>query len=265
MQQEYSSVENHRLFVCANCSRKANSEADNVTFKLCSGCHMVRYCNRECQLEHRKSHKAVCKAVKTSNVNSTVTREDLHNILNYCKKGDLEGLRREIAQGVNFNAASNELQYEAWFSLIQGRFYECAEFLLQHQANPNIKSTERDTLLYVACYCGFEEFVSLLLRYNANSNIVNRNNGYSPLLVACQKGHDSCAAMLLQHNVDPNLVNNVDGYSPLLMACQQGHDTCVSLLLQHDADPNIVNSVDGLAPLYLACLLGHDKCLSLLL
>jgi len=39
--------------VCANCGEPASA--------ICTACKSVRYCNRECQLAHRKAHKAECK------------------------------------------------------------------------------------------------------------------------------------------------------------------------------------------------------------
>lgn len=40
--------------VCAACGQVADS------IKLCTGCRLVHYCGRECQLAHRKSHKKLC-------------------------------------------------------------------------------------------------------------------------------------------------------------------------------------------------------------
>ena len=42
--------------VCANCGESASA--------ICTACKSVRYCNRECQLAHRKVHKAECKRVQ---------------------------------------------------------------------------------------------------------------------------------------------------------------------------------------------------------
>mmetsp|Transcript_20285 Transcript_20285/g.58238 ORF Transcript_20285/g.58238 Transcript_20285/m.58238 type:complete len:173 (-) Transcript_20285:1692-2210(-) len=39
--------------ICANCGEAATA--------ICTACKSVRYCNKECQLAHRKTHKAECK------------------------------------------------------------------------------------------------------------------------------------------------------------------------------------------------------------
>jgi len=40
---------------CAACGK----EGDDL--KACTACHMVKYCNRDCQISHRKEHKKACK------------------------------------------------------------------------------------------------------------------------------------------------------------------------------------------------------------
>ena len=43
---------------CANCG-KGEEESNNL--KACVACKMVKYCNRDCQIAHRKQHKKACK------------------------------------------------------------------------------------------------------------------------------------------------------------------------------------------------------------
>ena len=43
---------------CGNCFiRKAD-------LKRCTGCSFVKYCNKDCQVEHWGSHKVLCRAIK---------------------------------------------------------------------------------------------------------------------------------------------------------------------------------------------------------
>ena len=44
--------------ICANCGK---GEENNNSLKACTACHMVKYCNRECQIAHRPQHKKECK------------------------------------------------------------------------------------------------------------------------------------------------------------------------------------------------------------
>lgn len=107
-----SPVENKIRLACANCKREADLDAD-ITFKQCARCSKVHYCSKNCQVADFKNHIAFCKGVKASHLNfiQTIIRIDFHNLLNYCTNGDLEGIEREIARGVDMNAASNEQVY----------------------------------------------------------------------------------------------------------------------------------------------------------
>jgi len=53
-----SMPDNDIISVCANCG-KGEEESDNL--KACTACNLVKYCNRECQIAHRKQHKKECR------------------------------------------------------------------------------------------------------------------------------------------------------------------------------------------------------------
>lgn len=42
--------------MCANCGKEGGD-----SLKACTACFMVEYCNRDCQISHRKQHKKECK------------------------------------------------------------------------------------------------------------------------------------------------------------------------------------------------------------
>ena len=44
-------------FVCANCGAPDDPIPGGAKLKSCSVCKVVRYCRRECQVEHWKEHK----------------------------------------------------------------------------------------------------------------------------------------------------------------------------------------------------------------
>ena len=55
---EQSSV-NH-MNTCNGCGKSVC----NTQLSQCSGCRSVRYCGRECQLQHREEHKVLCNAIQ---------------------------------------------------------------------------------------------------------------------------------------------------------------------------------------------------------
>ena len=51
-------------FIQRKCA-KCGTEDQTIHFKRCSKCHRVFYCGKECQIEHWKEHKAVCRRSET--------------------------------------------------------------------------------------------------------------------------------------------------------------------------------------------------------
>ena len=50
-----SNTDTDTITSCAACGK----EGDDL--KACTACHMVKYCNRDCQIAHRSQHKKECK------------------------------------------------------------------------------------------------------------------------------------------------------------------------------------------------------------
>lgn len=51
-----------QMRVCDNCEKRQSPEMEKM--EKCGGCNSVRYCNRDCQKEHWKSHKSNCKRLQ---------------------------------------------------------------------------------------------------------------------------------------------------------------------------------------------------------
>ena len=51
------SADNNTMF-CASCG---TAGSDDVKLKICTACHLVKYCGVKCQKEHRSKHKKECK------------------------------------------------------------------------------------------------------------------------------------------------------------------------------------------------------------
>lgn len=50
-----SCSDNTTTEICANCGKEGDS------LKSCAACKLVKYCNRDCQIAHRKLHKKECR------------------------------------------------------------------------------------------------------------------------------------------------------------------------------------------------------------
>ncbi|MGV2432490.1 MAG UNVERIFIED_CONTAM: ankyrin repeat domain-containing protein [Rickettsiaceae bacterium] len=114
------------------------------------------------------------------------------------------------------------------------------------------------TKLFIECYNGNADGVSLLLEEKATHNL-------SPMLlvqllwVACKKDHQNVVKLILGQELQPtNLIN------ALLIASKQGHVGVVELLLNAGAKPN-PDSGNKAMPLWVASYNNHPLVVELLL
>ncbi|KAL9112793.1 MAG: hypothetical protein Q9187_007725, partial [Circinaria calcarea] len=77
------------------------------------------------------------------------------------------------------------------------------------------------------------------------------SEGNTALLWAARRGDSTTVDLLLRANANPNLVNRLD-VSPLIHAARRSDPTCVKLLLKAGADPNQVDDQDYNALHYAA-------------
>ncbi|HEY9090153.1 MAG TPA: ankyrin repeat domain-containing protein [Parasphingorhabdus sp.] len=85
-------------------------------------------------------------------------------------------------------------------------------FLLQKDANPNVKDKSGTTPLMLATSLRFVEGARVLLDKNANVNEPN-NRGETPLIRAVQLRDTEMVRLLLKHGADPDRTDTLAGLS----------------------------------------------------
>ena len=176
--------------------------------------------------------------------------------------------------------------------------------LLQRNPDLNVKyhSTHgkagtKATSLYIACQLGRTEAVGLLLQHQADPNIPSTDNKRTPLMVACSNKHTEVVKLLLARkatdvealdedhdtalryahdrnteimrlllesaHANPNVCGKND-WSCLLVSCCDGYLDNVVLLLEHGADP-YHKAKGGKTCLMMAGQYGHIEIVRLLL
>lgn len=125
--------------------------------------------------------------------------------------------------------------------------------------------------LFSAAFHGFPEVIRLLLEKGLNPN-VKTQEGASSLYIACAKGHVKAAEALL----DGVMVNGArvcaivddknakDERTALHGAANEGSASVIPLLISRGFDPN-ARTKDGITPLFLACQRGHKDAVEALL
>ena len=127
------------------------------------------------------------------------------------------------------------------------------ENMLFYGADPNIKSKDGLTPLYVAANRLIKENVAFLLEAGADPNIAT-NNGFTPLHAVASKPNAETIMKLLT-NVSDNIDGQEEegGQTALYLAVVHKRAGNVKALLDAGADANIPRK-DGFAPLFGAVL-----------
>lgn len=136
---------------------------------------------------------------------------------------------------------------------------EMAELLLKNGANPNfpegkqgrtlleeltrITGCPSDEKSYRHIWEPRGEAMELLIRHGADVNLVNRENGNTPLHYAAASGNPDLVRLLLEHGAEVNAVNR-GGYTPLYYLAARGTgcrdegriEKTVDMLVAHGAD-----------------------------
>jgi len=90
-----SVVGDSNLSVCAACGKSGDH------LKSCTACHLVKYCNRECQISHRPKHKKECRKraaeIQRAGDNNNTSNSNVNEILS-------EGI-----SNVNISAADKKM------------------------------------------------------------------------------------------------------------------------------------------------------------
>ena len=103
-------------------------------------------------------------------------------------------------------------------------------YLLQHNANPNVRNTEGATPLLLAATANFDEAVRVLTALKVQVDLANRL-GETPLLKAVQTRNASIARMLLDAGASPDATDN-SGNSPRSVALADPRGGIIARMLK---------------------------------
>ena len=115
----------------------------------------------------------------------------------------------------------------------------------------NERNTFGETLLLRASSNGNEKCVDFLLEHDADPNLKDKN-GWAPLMWTANEGHEKIGEHLLAKGAKVD-ARDKDNRTPLMRASSGGHKEHVRLLLDNGADPNAVDNF-GMNPLKSATI-----------
>lgn len=106
---------------CANCNKTDDSNGEKLL--VCSRCKVVRYCGRDCQVQHWKEHKKECTTL--SSLSASVTLDSPGEF-------SLPGGMSSFIQ--NFRGGGSNLSQESGYKKPRGKKYD-EKFVIKCQGN----------------------------------------------------------------------------------------------------------------------------------
>ena len=183
-------------------------------------------------------------------------------LLEACQEGleDVASLLLQLGCDVNAKEYCNDRRSECrdtplHYACLKGH-RNIVELLIRHQADVNIVSSSgHETALHWACktdsLSSCEYICRLLVDSGAEVNAVNPNTGITPLHEACSRNDRNTAAMLIQRGAEVNVKDHAFGFTPLHHACLRSHTDVVQLLVNERAEVNPRDS-ENLTPIFYA-------------
>jgi ankyrin repeat protein len=162
------------------------------------------------------------------------------------KAGNIEALVDELGPDIQDHISGDTL-----LQLVAGHGdIEIVEMLLRKEANPNLINNFGNTALHFAVEYGHIEIVEMLLRKGANPNITSSDG--APLHRAAENNNIKAIEALLDNGeTNPN-IKDLSGNTPLHRAVRRNNVEAVKALSANDkTDPRIIDA-NGRTPLQLA-------------
>jgi len=142
--------------------------------------------------------------------------------------GDESTVKNLIGEGVNVNATDQENRTALMYASFNGH-KGIVEMLLESGAILSLRDASGRTALLYASTGPFAETVKILLEHNADPNIVDAVEAFTPLMHAAAEGQLEVVKVLLEYNADASL-KDVDGENAYMFALANGHTEVAELL-----------------------------------
>lgn len=136
---------------------------------------------------------------------------------------------------------------------------------IDNEIDINVTDNEGKTALILACENGCSDSVHVLLTYNVDVNVREKNNGATALFYAARRGDVVMTKKLIMSGAELDALNR-EHQTALHIASYYGHTAVVELLLFAGANPNVISrGREGKTPLMYAARNGHAQAAKLLL
>ncbi|XP_054288123.1 ankyrin-3-like [Macrosteles quadrilineatus] len=130
--------------------------------------------------------------------------------------------------------------------------------------NGVVENMYNSTALHRAVLCNNVDVTNLLLRYEADCNVIDNFEGYAPIHIAVKQKQPEIVKLLAEHGANLE-VECGKGFTPIFYAAANNDVNCLNILLEFGAEPNHLSTVHYIYPLHHAASLCSVEATDMLL
>jgi len=231
------------------------------------------------QEEVDAGRKVIAELLKT--IPSTETQDVDKDVWDAAFVGDLKKVEKAIKDGLSVNASNPESGDPLIFTASLMGHTDIIAYLLEKDADVNVRKHDGNTPLHAAAFLGRTEAVKLLLKHGADANARNNDGGSAMDSATLDWGITEFILGLMQLDVDEteikaerkkvvkllsdHIKNNPSQSHNLWKAAANGDLSAIKKALENGADLSELDQQFGIDPLGWAALNGETEAAKLLL
>uniref|UniRef100_A0A7S1MDK6 Ankyrin repeat protein n=1 Tax=Neobodo designis TaxID=312471 RepID=A0A7S1MDK6_NEODS len=179
------------------------------------------------------------------------------------RAGDVDALVKAIeSKKYNLNAIDDDGYTALYVACMKAATTPMIPHLIVGGAQPDVKGSDKETPLYIACFNGNLEAAQRLLQGKANVNETNGADKDTALHAAAKFGFVDVVELLIASNANLNF-RNARQETPLFYAAKAGRVEVTYRLLEAGANRTLMNN-ESKDALFIASEKGHKGVVELL-
>ena len=177
-----------------------------------------------------------------------------NNFLNkdWWKTATLEDVKKELKNGANVNAASDEDTTALMHAAIFNQNPEVIETLIDKGANVNAKNKDGSTALTKAAFNPNPEVIKTLIDEGADVNAKSKSGGTALMSAAIFNQNPEVIKILINAGTDVNAKSKSGSTALMFAASSQKNPDAVKALLKAGADANVIDNDGNIAAINAA-------------
>ena len=178
-----------------------------------------------------------------------------NNFLNkdWWKTATLEDVKKELKNGANVNAASDEDTTALMHAALLNQNPEVIKILIDEGADVNAKSKSGSTaLMYAAAFNPNPEVIKTLIDEGADVNAKSKSGGTALMSAAIFNQNPEVIKILINAGTDVNAKSKSGSTALMFAASSQKNPDAVKALLKAGADANVIDNDGNIAAVFAA-------------